>query len=142
MEKIKEQTRLRVAKYRAKLKENNDVTQNVTQSNAIDIDIDKDIEIDIYNIYENQIGTLNPKKYEEFTALIDKYGEEKVKEAIKKAVDNNKKSFEYVKALLNNGIYKGKKVINEPAWMNKEIKEDSMSAEELEDLKKELEIFE
>jgi predicted phage replisome organizer len=140
LEKIREQTRLRVAKHREKIK-NNNVTLQVTHSNATDIDIDKDIEIDIYNIYENQIGTLNPKKYEEFTALIDKYGEEKVKEAIKKAVDNNKKSFEYVKALLTNGIYKSKKTIDTPDWMNKEIQYTEMDEKELEELKKELEMF-
>ena len=46
LDKIREQTRLRVAKHRAKLKECNDVTQNVTQCNAIDIDIEEDIDID------------------------------------------------------------------------------------------------
>ena len=42
LEQIREQTRLRVAKHRAKLKENNNVTLQVTQSNAIDKDIDKE----------------------------------------------------------------------------------------------------
>ena len=42
LEKIREQTRLRVAKYRDKTKQLNDVTLQVTQSNAIDIDIDKE----------------------------------------------------------------------------------------------------
>jgi predicted phage replisome organizer len=53
LEQIREQTRLRVAKHRAKLKENNDVTLQVTQSNAIDKDIDKEIDIDIENKKEN-----------------------------------------------------------------------------------------
>ena len=42
MEEIREQTRLRVAKYRERLKEKNDVTLHVTQCNAIDIDKDID----------------------------------------------------------------------------------------------------
>ena len=46
LEQIREQTRLRVAKHRAKLKENNNVTLQVTQSNAIDKDIDRDRDID------------------------------------------------------------------------------------------------
>lgn len=50
LEQIREQTRLRVAKHRAKLKENNNVTLQVTQSNATDKDIDKDID---KNIKEN-----------------------------------------------------------------------------------------
>ena len=49
MEKLKEQNRIRVAKYRDKKKQellecNNDVTLHVMQSNGIDIDIDKDID--------------------------------------------------------------------------------------------------
>ena len=55
MEKLKEQNRIRVAKYRDKKKQellecNNDVTLHVMQSNGIDIDIDKDIDKD-NNIY-------------------------------------------------------------------------------------------
>ena len=42
LEKIREQTRLRVAKYRDKAKLFNDVTLQVTQCNAIDIDKDKE----------------------------------------------------------------------------------------------------
>lgn len=53
LEQIREQTRLRVAKHRAKLKENNNVTLQVTQSNAIDKDIDKEEDIDIDIIKEN-----------------------------------------------------------------------------------------
>ena len=48
MERVREQTRLRVAKHRAKQKllEQNDCNVTVTQGNAIDIDIDKEIDID------------------------------------------------------------------------------------------------
>ena len=48
MEKIREQTRLRVAKHRAKQKLLN-CNVTVTQGNATDIDIEKDIEKDIDN---------------------------------------------------------------------------------------------
>ena len=44
LEKIREQTRLRVAKYRDKTKQLNDVTLQVTQCNDIDKDIEKDID--------------------------------------------------------------------------------------------------
>lgn len=49
LEKIKEQTRARVQKHREKAKQIalvEDVTLHVTQSNATDIDIDKELEID------------------------------------------------------------------------------------------------
>lgn len=54
MEKIREQTRIRVAKHRAKLKDNNDVTLHVTHSNATDIDIDKDIDKEYINKINNK----------------------------------------------------------------------------------------
>ena len=50
LEKIKEQTRARVQRHREKQKQIalvEDVTLHVTQSNATDIDIDKELEIDI-----------------------------------------------------------------------------------------------
>lgn len=58
LEKIKEQNRMRVKRFREKQKclpetTQNDVTLHVTQSNAIDIDIDKDIDIDIDKDKEN-----------------------------------------------------------------------------------------
>lgn len=141
LEQIKEQTRLRVAKYRAKLKQNNDVTLQVTQSNAIDIDIDKELDKDIYILYENEIGELNSKKYEELNNLIDKYGKDKVTDAINISIKNNKKSFEYIKAILNNGIYK-KKEKETPEWLNKENKSELIDPDELEELNKEFEMFE
>lgn len=56
MERIREQTRLRVAKHRAKLKDENGVTLQVTHSNAIDKDIDIDKEY---------INKINNKKGED-----------------------------------------------------------------------------
>ena len=141
LEQIKEQTRLRVAKYRAKLKQNNDVTLPVTQCNAIDIDKDIDKDIDIYNIYENQIGELNPKKYEELNKLVTKHGIDKVKDAINVAVTNDKKSFEYIKTVLSNGIYKNKKKKDLPEWIDKDITTEDLSNEELEEFEKEFEVF-
>ena len=83
MEKIKEQNRIRVAKYRDKKKQellecNNDVTLHVMQSNGIDIDIDKDIDKD-NNIYipfgEYKRVKLKQKEYDK---LIEEYGKEYV----------------------------------------------------------------
>ena len=83
MEKLKEQNRIRVAKYRDKKKQellecNDDVTLHVMQSNGIDIDIDKDIDKD-NNIYipfgEYKRVKLKQKEYDK---LIEEYGKEYV----------------------------------------------------------------
>jgi len=67
MEQIREQTRLRVAKHRAKIKEESSVTLHVTQSNATDIDIDKDINKEYIkeNIKRKSVTTFKKPTIEE-----------------------------------------------------------------------------
>ena len=136
MELVKEQTRLRVAKYRAKLKEKNDVTLHVTQCNAIDKDIDKeeDKEIDsssnktMYEIYENEIGTLSPRQYEKLNYYLNDIPEELIIEAIYKTADSGKKSFNYMSAILNDWKSKGYKTLGDikNESKNKKTKEDEI----------------
>ena len=90
MEKIREQTRARVAKHRELKKIECNVTRNVTvtQGNATDIDIDKEKEINILPSKEKS----KKKKYgnykhvsltdEEYNKLVSDYGEQAVLEGI------------------------------------------------------------
>ena len=158
LEQIREQTRLRVAKHRAKLKENNNVTLQVTQSNAIDKDIDKDKDIDrdiddVLVMYEENFGTLSSTTTETIISLEDEYTPKYVKEAMKRAILNNKKSLAYVKGILKQ--WKNKtwdEIVNEtgkdsykdykrPKWLDMDLdhKEEASDDEltELEDLFKE-----
>ena len=96
---------------------------------------------DIYNYYQNEIGILSPTQYEKLEVLINKYGEERVKESIDIACDNNVKTFNYVSSVIKNTNYKPKKEKDSPEWMDKEIKSEKVSDEELEDLEKDFEIF-
>ena len=95
LEKIREQTRLRVARHREKLKLKEGVTLQVTQCNAIDIDKDIDIDIDKkenikekknkYGFYKHVL--LTPEEYskleneysnyEELITFLDEYIEMK-----------------------------------------------------------------
>lgn len=135
MEKIKEQTRLRVAKYREKKKLENNVTLHVTQSNAIDKDIEEDIDIDIDNkkeidkeksscyFAESQWKRLlNGTEIQAFNDFDDTYGYEKVIEAIKISCMQNKCTANYVKGILN-------KQPRTPSWLNQEIKAEKPSIE-------------
>lgn len=102
LEKIREQTRLRVAKYRETKKLECNVTSNVTVTNGneTDIDIDKEIEEDKeIDVKENKIpkGILKKKplkeKYgeyqnvlltdNEYNRLCDDYSQETIHKAIK-----------------------------------------------------------
>lgn len=140
MAELKEYNRLAQQKHREKVKSQKlSMTGQFCQD--IDIDIDKELDKDIYILYENEIGELNSKKYEELNNLINKYGKEKVTEAINLSIKNNKKSFEYIKAILNNGIYK-KKEKDTPEWLDKNLNSEDVTDAELEELNKEFEIFE
>lgn len=69
LDKIREQNRLRQAKYKQKQKLLGNVTDNVmvTQGNATDIDIEKEIDTEKDNIYMRSAKTQKPQKH--------KYGE-------------------------------------------------------------------
>ena len=107
LEKIKENNRIRQARYRAKKKlmlqsnvtdnvtNNTDVTSNVTQSNAlekeeekeIDIDIDKDINTKVFIEKWNSLGlnkliNIKNKRLKSLKARVKEYGVDKVLLAI------------------------------------------------------------
>ena len=107
--------------------------------------------IDIYTYYEERVGSLSPMQYELFNNLLDKVGEDKVKEAIDKTIANNisKNQLSYIIKVASNlndtntKIQNNSKVksISTPNWVNEEIDSEEMSEEEVEELRKELEIF-
>ena len=116
MEKIKEQTRNRVAKYRKKQKNLalSNVTGNVTvtHGNALDKDIDKDKDKDkdknsvelIVEEYQSRIAPLDGTQFEILKEFITLDGMEAkvVLKAIGLAADNGKRNFSYIKAILTN----------------------------------------
>ena len=126
MEKLKEQNRIRVAKYRDKKKQellecNNDVTLHVMQSNGIDIDIDKDI--DKYNNIYIPFGEYKrvKLKQKEYDKLIEEYGKEYVDFIIDRLDEyvesnNNKNKYKNFNLVIRKAIrenwYKRNKELN------------------------------
>lgn len=100
----------------------------------------KNNNITIYDYYEDKIGQLSPNQYELFNNLIDKVGEQKVKDSIDKAIGTGKKvSLNYIISIANNKSYKNNpKEMLIPEWMTREQTRDTMTDEELEEFKKEL----
>lgn len=132
---------LRVAKHREKQKMlhcNNDVTK----CNSIkEKEIEKEIEIEKDNIgsfLESNFGrSISPIEYEKLTGWLEDFDEETVKDAIRLAVENNKKTFSYVNGILNNWKATGEKTINNsneqpitPSWMDKEIEIQPLTPKE------------
>lgn len=113
MEKIREQTRKRVARYR----ENQRLAEcnvTVTQSNATDknrIDIDKNRIDNIIKIYEEEVGLLTPYQLQTLESYLGDLSEEMIIEAIKRASKANKKSMAYVEGILKNWIKNGYKTV-------------------------------
>ena len=143
MEKLKEQNRIRVAKYRDKKKQellecNDDVTLHVMQSNGIDIDIDKDIDKD-NNIYipfgEYKRVKLKQKEYDK---LIEEYGKEyadfiidRLDEYVESNNNKNKyKNFNLVirKAIRENWFKRNKEL--KPEWFNKKVEKKETTEDE------------
>lgn len=143
MEKIKEQNRIRVAKYRDKKKQellecNDDVTLHVMQSNGIDIDIDKDIDKD-NNIYipfgEYKRVKLKQKEYDK---LIEEYGKEYVEFIINRLDEyvesnNNKNKYKNFNLVIRKAIrenwFKRNKELN-PEWFNKKVEKKETTEDE------------
>lgn len=109
---------------------------------------DKSIDIDdVLVMYEENFGTLSSTTTETIISLEDEYTPKYVKEAMKRAIINNKKSLAYVKGILKQWKHKTwDEIVNEnnkgdnPKWFNQEIKKEEVSDEEyqeLEDLFKE-----
>lgn len=123
MEKIKQQTRNRVARHREKQKNlalGGNVTCNVTvtESNAIEEDRDKDKELDkdkninnhnneiqiIVEEYQSRIAPMDGTQFsiiKEFIEL-DEMEPGVILKAIGLAADNGKRNFSYIKAILTN----------------------------------------
>ena len=143
MEKLKEQNRIRVAKYRDKKKQellecNDDVTLHVMQSNGIDIDIDKDIDKD-NNIYipfgEYKRVKLKQKEYDK---LIEEYGKEYVDFIINRLDEyvesnNNKNKYKNFNLVIRKAIrenwFKRNKDLN-PEWFNKKVEKKETTEDE------------
>ena len=114
--------------------------------------IDRDID-DVLVMYEENFGTLSSTTTETIISLEDEYTPKYVKEAMKRAILNNKKSLAYVKGILKQ--WKNKtwdEIVNEtgkdsykdykrPKWLDMDLdhKEEASDDEltELEDLFKE-----
>ena len=94
----------------------------------------------LFDYYQSNIGVLSPSQFDKLNSLIDKYGKDKIKEAIDISCDNNVKTFNYFSSVLQNGTYK-KKEKDVPEWINKDIELEELGEKELAELEKEFEIF-
>lgn len=94
------------------------------------------IEENIFDYYQEEIGSLSPRQYEQINEWINVYGIDKIKNAINIACDNNAKTFNYFKSVLLNKNYKpkAKKEVEIPEWVNKDIKSEQIDSDELEEI--------
>ena len=97
----------------------------------------------IFDIYQDEIGSLTSRQYEILNVYYEKLGFDLITEAIARAADANAKTFSYINAILKDWINKGyktkadlqndKKRKNQavPEWMDMEIKkEESLITDE------------
>lgn len=98
--------------------------------------IGKDSIDDVLVMYEENFGTLSSTATETIISLEDEYTPKYVKEAMRRAIINNKKSLAYVKGILKQWKHKSwDEIVNEnnkgdsPKWLNREIKAEKSNVE-------------
>jgi len=64
---------------------------------------------DIFSIYEENIGMLTPMVAEELKDALGQYSEDWIRDAIREAVNNNKRSWRYIQRILERWTAEGKK---------------------------------
>lgn len=127
LDKIRQQTRERVAKHRERKKiqsGNNTCNVTLTQGNGTDIEeeIDKDIDIEkdfdikkeieisipksskVHAYYQSKIGKMNAQIKKEIEEWIEILNEELVMEALKRSVAVKKVSWAYARGILSNWV--------------------------------------
>lgn len=85
---------------------------------------------------DNYNKDINNDLYEMFKENLEEYSEEQIENAIKEIIKNDK----YMPTLAR--IIEMIDTSYKPEWMNKEIKYEEVTDEELEELEKEMSIFE
>lgn len=139
MDKIREQTRKRVEKCRAKQKENRYCNVTVTQSNETDIEeekeIDKEYKIAVDNklsnlvkYYETNIGLLVPTTASILSDLSENFSEDLIKKAIDISCIRNARNMSYIQGILRDWNKKGYKTL---ADIENEKKENKTNIEEV-----------
>ena len=104
MEKIREQTRKRVARYRSKQKQLPG-NATVTLRNAIEEDIDQDIDnktTTVVDVFNQNVHPITPIEFEKLNDWLNEFPEEVVIEAIKEAVTANVRKWSYINGILTN----------------------------------------
>lgn len=66
-------------------------------------------EKDIFTLYEENIGMLTPMTAEELKDALTQYPEEWIRDAVREAVNNNKRNWSYISRILERWLAEGKK---------------------------------
>ncbi len=122
LDKIREQTRLRVQKCRSKQVTSATASLQVTVGNGTELELEKEIEQeleggislpelpDCFKVYEQEIGMLTPMIAEELKDIMKTYPEEWVLDAMKEASRANKRSLRYVNGILKSWQREGRNI--------------------------------
>lgn len=114
-----------------KIKENKEkeITTTIVDDSCGD-DLQK-----IVDFYENNIGTITPFGFEILSSYAEEMSIDLVILAMKKAVEANKKSIQYIKGILNNWNKKGIKTVLEAEQEDKAFRNKNNTTEETEEEK-------
>ena len=98
--------------------EENSIEENSIEENSSSIEDNNNI----FSLYENEIGTLNSRQYQELDNFRKLLSDELVIEAINKTADSKGKCFAYLRSILKTWIQKGYKTLGDIQNESKENK--------------------
>lgn len=145
LEKIKEQTRLRVAKHRQKQRTiskggcNVTVTLPVTQCNATDKELDKELDKEYYNYnnsdfkaivsaYEKNVGAITPMVAEILKGFTNELSADVIIFAIEEAVKSNVRNIRYIEGIVIKWKESNVKSIDDAKRVSAEYQHKKLSA--------------
>ena len=123
------------------------IEANVKATSEYENEYENEYSINLIDYFQEKIGTISSSICEQLESFVkDIDGPIKVKSAIDKAIEGNVRNFNYIKAILQNWYqkswadilaeeqkYRNKKESNkkDPAWFDKDISREEMTADEL-----------
>ena len=104
--------------------ENANVNENINKNNKVNDSCINDLQ-DIIDFYNNNIGLITPYGIEILSSYAKDMPKDLIILAMKKSVEANKRTIQYIKAILNNWVKSGIKTVLEAEQEDRDFKKKS-----------------
>ncbi len=110
---LKNENELCLTDVKPMFNQNSIVENSIVENSIVENSSSIEDNSNIFSLYENEIGTLNSRQYEELNNFRNKLSDELVIEAINKTSDSKGKCFAYLRSILKTWTQKGYKTLGD-----------------------------